>query len=263
MLYSLMHPDPGSFRHLILAVVVASPLLTIAMLSIKILRSQTREHKLYYPMAILHGVSLRRRRSAARRYPPAAVTAFIAAGIALAFALSAMTGGRLNVATPLPLNNRVSFDRNGIDALAERGKVEALPDLSDYITHRAFQAGLLYNRKWQYPAEDTPVLMTRYQVEDGIVSDIKSPVVTFGTQWFDQAMTEAAQGGVSRLLIAQGAPVIVAAPGSIDSPRLVSADFLGIALFLLSPLLFMRLNLTTQYIYGMRNLLLRRKRQPA
>ena len=125
------------------------------------------------------------------------------------------------------------------------------------------QDALLYSRSWVYPSEGSAVGVTNYAVRDGVVRPTRTPAVAFGTDWFEGVLNEASSNGIVALLLAQGRPVVAFRPEAIESASARLIRRFGLVVFLLSPLLFLRLNLTTQFFYGMRNLLLRRKRQTA
>jgi hypothetical protein len=88
-------------------------------------------------------------------------------------------------------------------------------------------------------------------------------MIRYDARWFERIMEDAGRGGVTSLLVAQGSPVSVDLPAPGTGGDVLPFAPIIYTVFLLSPLLIVRANLTTQYFYGMRNLLLRRKHQTA
>ena len=88
-----------------------------------------------------------------------------------------------------------------------------LPDISDYLAHRAYQEGLIFGRRYGFPAPDEAVALSRYREEpDGSYSSFEETVLTFDQAWIDAALRDAPVG-LTRVLVDLGyATGVVLAP---------------------------------------------------
>jgi hypothetical protein len=88
--------------------------------------------------------------------------------------------------------------------LRASGSEKRLPDLADYLAHRAYQEGLLYGREYEFPRRDETVELTRFRHEpDGSYSSFTEPVLTYDGAWVDQSLREAPPG-ITRVLVGIG-----------------------------------------------------------
>jgi hypothetical protein len=263
LLLSALHPNPTSYLIFILLLVLAAIGITFGVLSIGLLRSLGNEHRVYRPLQILRGKVFGGPRDVTDQPASVRTILLIALAVLPALVISSVSENTMEVPLPAQVSEAEAFTLSDIGILASRKLPGQLPDLSDYITHRAYQDALLYSRSWVYPSEGSAVGVTNYAVRDGVVRPTRTPAVAFGTDWFEGVLNEASSNGIVALLLAQGRPVVAFRPEAIESASARLIRRFGLVVFLLSPLLFLRLNLTTQFFYGMRNLLLRRKRQTA
>ncbi|MBN1685938.1 MAG: hypothetical protein JW852_04740 [Spirochaetales bacterium] len=147
--------------------------------------------------------------------------------------------------------------------LAQNPAGGTLPDLSDYVVHRAYQDSLLYEQEWIYPGQDSGVNLSSYRAEDGRIVEEHKRVLSFDSQWFADVIADAADDGLGGMLLAQGGDAAVSLR-STDGQRVQRAlKLLAMCALIIVPLAYMLPSLTTYYIYGMRNSPLRRKRQTA
>ena len=145
----------------------------------------------------------------------------------------------------------------------ERPADQALPDLADYLTHRAYQDSLLYSREWIFPVQESAVTLSSYSEENGRVVSRESRVISFDSQWFDGVIADAAIDGLGGMLLAQGGDVAVSRRNSEGHSGQRVLKPAAVAVLITIPLVYLLPSLTTYYLYGMRNLALRRKRQTA
>jgi len=76
----------------------------------------------------------------------------------------------------------------------------SLPDLSDYLAHRAYQESFAYGGTYQFPDPDQPVMLERFRLgEDGAFTSFSEPVLQFDDQWLQAALTDPPPGIVSLL----------------------------------------------------------------
>lgn len=115
---------------------------------------------------------------------------------------------------PRPVSGSTVWER--IAALdseeAEAGSGARLPDLADYVTHRAFQDGILYGRSWGLPEAGETIELIRYREEpDGAYSEFRETVLTFDDAWLESRLDDA-PAGVAALLVEVGPAGLVLAP---------------------------------------------------
>jgi len=82
-----------------------------------------------------------------------------------------------------------------------------LPDITDYITHRAFQEGFLYGREYRFPDEGERIVLKVYKRQGLKIFGKDRVFKMFTEEWYEDIISDASKSGVSRLLCAQGGPV--------------------------------------------------------
>lgn len=82
-----------------------------------------------------------------------------------------------------------------------------LPDIADYVTHRAYQEGFLYGRGYRFPEQDERIALKVYEKQGLKVFGKDRVFKMFTEAWYEDIISDASQSGVSRLLCAQGEPV--------------------------------------------------------
>ncbi|MGC9313063.1 MAG: hypothetical protein ACP5IA_10265, partial [Sediminispirochaetaceae bacterium] len=82
-----------------------------------------------------------------------------------------------------------------------------LPDIADYVTHRAYQEGFLYGREYRFPDQDERIVLKVYEKQGLKVFGKDRVFKMFTEEWYEDIISDASQSGVSRLLCAQGEPV--------------------------------------------------------
>ncbi len=263
LLISLLHPEPGSFCLLVFVSMLAVSGTTLGVLCVGLVKSLGNEHRVYYPLPILHGQALGEKNDVSERPALMGTILLLTLAVLPALVVTTVSGGTMDVASPVSMVGAETFSLEDIGTLAAGKHVGQLPDLSDYITHRAYQDGLLYSRNWAYPSAESEIAIMTYALKNGVVTAMETAPVVFGVQWFEKVIADASDEGIVAMLLAQGRPVAVVRSEPIESAATSLIKRLGLMVFFLSPLLFLRLKLTTQFLYGMRILLLRRKRQTA
>lgn len=84
-----------------------------------------------------------------------------------------------------------------------------LPDLIDYVRHRAFQEGYFYGRPYIFPAPGEEITIPVYRQEGIEVFTRDKVVKMFTDEWYKDIIAFAYNNGVPRLLLEQGRPVQV------------------------------------------------------
>jgi hypothetical protein len=141
-----------------------------------------------------------------------------------------------------------------------------LPDISDYLTHRAFQEGFLYGRSYRFPLLDERVGISSYSSGSGEAVERQfQEVIVFSEAWFDDLLARENPAGMVGLWLRQGTPVgsALVKQDLLSFNRASLARHLIICLVFGLPMVFLNNRLTPQLLYGIKSLTLRRKQQAA
>ncbi|MBA7628982.1 hypothetical protein ES703_36479 [subsurface metagenome] len=227
-----------------------------------IYRKSRHFHLLFEPLLILQGFKARKRLLDRQRLAAALLIIVALVSMPLVMIEKKMSG------LSIPLPQRISR-REGITwAALERLSVQnnkSLPDLSDYITHRAFHEGLSFGRLYRFPAPGERIYISSYRNtgQDGRILKTFRVVKQYKISWLAETLARAPVGSVQGLLLEQQAPVRVVIQ---EEARLMRESMPGwkillISIFLLSSLCLWDFHLTPFLLYGTRILALKRKRQ--
>ncbi len=108
-----------------------------------------------------------------------------------------------------PVPRVVAASGFAYDALAELSEARTdrgLPDIADYLSHRAYQEGLLYGRGFGFPGRNEVVALERFRQEaDGSYAGFSDPVLVFDAAWFATAL-EDPPAGIASMLVGIGRP---------------------------------------------------------
>ena len=141
-----------------------------------------------------------------------------------------------------PIPQPVRGDGLGPEALRvlwygeERG---ALPDLADYLAHRAFQEGLVYGRPYGFPETGETVELTRFREQpDGSYSSYREAVLVYDDEWVSRAL-ESAPSGITSMLVGLGraAGVVLSPSDTIYSGYSQFLQHLAYVVLVLAPFL--------------------------
>ncbi len=87
---------------------------------------------------------------------------------------------------------------------------EYLPDIADYVSHRAHQEGFLYGREYRFPEKGERIVLKVYEKQGLKIFGKDRVFKMFTEEWYEDIMSDASNNGVSRLLCAQDEPVQIA-----------------------------------------------------
>jgi hypothetical protein len=91
-----------------------------------------------------------------------------------------------------------------------------LPDLADYLAHRAFQEGFPYGREYGFPVPGETVDLVHFtERPDGSYESSPEVVVSFDDAWFDQSIASAPAGIPALLAGLGGASTVVLAADEV------------------------------------------------
>ncbi|MFW6292384.1 MAG: hypothetical protein ACOC7V_08660, partial [Spirochaetota bacterium] len=141
-----------------------------------------------------------------------------------------------------PVAQPVSGGELGYETLRSLWHTEqrrSLPDLADYLAHRAFQEGLVYGRSYGFPEPGEPVELTRFREQpDGSYSSYRESVLVFDEAWVAHAL-ETAPTGIARMLVGLGvaAGVVLSPSDTIYSGYSQFLQHLAYVVLVLAPFL--------------------------
>lgn len=244
---SVFHVEAGKFRILLLMALMTQIAAVAAYAAIRFHRSAGNSHRIFYGTPLLPGTLFEPRGGLSSQKAVTIALLVLVCVFGPSLVLLSRVDGGLEVAAP--------------EGLVETGAQNALPDLTEYVIHRAFQDSLLYNRTWAYPETDEEVVINRFENEEGRVIVKQSPVLSFDSQWFNGVFRDAAIDGLGAMLLEQGEDVAVQYRSSRGILKVMKS--IAAAALIVVPVVYSAPSLTTYCMYGMRNLSLRRKRQTA
>ncbi|MAG13314.1 MAG: hypothetical protein CMN78_01830 [Spirochaetales bacterium] len=216
-----------------------------------------QEHRLFLPIRVLSGSIWGGARTDGLTHSSLLIPFIVLPAVIGAFGFSITEG----IPRPVPIKDTQLVKWKDVQTLHLFRESTELPDISDYLTHRAFQEGLMYSQSWEFPVLDHTIAIADYQEHDGRILAVQEDAVAYNDEWFEKMIADASLGGITRMLVEQQSAAYV----ERSPPRsgLALVQQIALAFFILTPFIFVSGNLTANNIYGMRNLLLRRKRQTA
>jgi hypothetical protein len=138
--------------------------------------------------------------------------------------------------TPIPAIGARDFSWQSIQKLSRTNRAMRLPDLSDLVTHEAFQETITFGRPWRLPTPDERVYVREFSAipSTGAIDSRLRCVKVFDETWRKGLRSRATVGSLEALLFAQGRPVTVALRGSGRSLFRELPVTLGVLLALLA-----------------------------
>jgi len=166
-----------------------------------LLRGQVRLHALFYPVEILGKQRLRGMRRVAL---PKREVLIVALLVFMPLSEYFVPPGNIEIPAPVVYPGLSSFSWKALAALWKNRTASDLPDLSEFLAHRAYQEGLAYGRGYSFPARNEKLSLVQYS-HDGQEIAAKGVVVqVYNARWIRHTLSSPT--GVARLLEAQRSP---------------------------------------------------------
>jgi hypothetical protein len=124
------------------------------------------------------------------------------------------------VPTPLPVFGARDFSWQSLARLAREKRVPRLPDISDFVTHEAFQQSIAFGRPWRLPEQDERVYLREFSTNaraGSIIVEGFRRVKVFDSTWLDSVTRRFAPGSIEGMLISQGGSAAVAYRGQVEA----------------------------------------------
>jgi hypothetical protein len=194
-------------------------------------------------LALYWGRAKRPRRSSRKKFEPVPIVKPAAPGVpsqgGVVVALAALVAlaviplaRTVSVPTPVAVLGVGDFSWRSLERLARSGRASRLPDMSDLVTHEAFQETIAFGRPWDLPRPDERVYVREFLIgPGGGITAVQRRVKVFDSAWLAAGL-RAAPGSVEALLVAQGRAVAAALRGSARPlARELAAAVIVIAVF--------------------------------
>jgi len=145
-------------------------------------------------------------------------------------------------------------------------KPNTLPNLADYLAHRAFQEGLVFGRTYRLPTPGERLTLSYYLVHPETREVVKTSRVVkrYQSAWLGQTLARVRASDVEGMLVAQGEPVIVITQTEHLNLRQAFPPLkqllvlVYLLVYLLAAAFLPDIYLTAYFLYGMRRILIRR-----
>jgi hypothetical protein len=145
-------------------------------------------------------------------------------------------------------------------ALSGIPRGSGIPNLADYLSHRAYQESLMFGRSYTFPRMGERIVISDYHVDsqDPRIQKTFRIVKQFKESWLQGTLGRAAPGSLPRLFADQEIAGTVETSAVTEPIGGAGFGTLLVLLFLLSFLVPQHFNLTASVLYATRNLTLRR-----
>jgi hypothetical protein len=146
-------------------------------------------------------------------------------------------------------------------ALSGISQSSEIPNLADYLSHRAFQESLMFGRSYAFPRMGERIVISDYHVDsqDPRIQKTFRVVKQFKESWLEGTLARAASGSLPRLFADQETAGTVETIAVTESIGTAGLGTLLVLLFLISLLVPRHFNLTASVLYATRSLTLRRR----
>jgi hypothetical protein len=158
---------------------------------------------------------------------------------------------------PRPLGSGMAVTMSSLRRLGAEKPPAALPDLSDFVRHAAFQERLAYAGK---PADAMPapgegIVLSEYQTADsGRTERSARTILSFDDVWLSGLAARAGRSSVERMLFTQGQCLTIVAGGESRAASPGAGGWTIIVIFsiVLFPIVTLQYTAIPRFVYGKR-----------
>lgn len=149
---------------------------------------------------------------------------------------------------------------SSLAALSGISRGSGIPNLADYLSHRAYQESLIFGRSYTFPRMGERIVISDYHVDSKSYRIQKAfrVVKQFKESWLQGTLGAAAPGSLPRLFADQEIAGTVETIAATEPIGRAGFGTLLVLLFLFSFLVPQHFNLTASVLYATRRLTLRR-----
>ncbi len=220
-----------------------------------------RAHPPFQPLSILDRFHPRRR-TISRDATLHILLAAIVLGSYPALRLGRLLSDPVSYKIQMQPITSVSTDLSwrSLAALSDISSGSGIPNLADYLTHRAYQESLMFGRPYAFPRMGERIVISDYHVDSQAFRIQKTfrVVKQFKESWLQGTLGRAAPGSVDRLFADQEIAGTVETVAVTEPIGRAGIGTLLVLLFLISFLVPQHFNLTASVLYATRSLTLRR-----
>ncbi len=183
--------------------ILGSCLIAAAYGALTHMTTERMEHDRFIPVPIIAGTVHAERTRDRRRI------GILAALVLSSYILPGIPESDTGYPVPVPVRYKHApdFSWDSLAVLSERkDNTGSLPDLSDYLTHMAYQEGFLYNRDYTFPERNETIQVNRFVRKSGEIFSRSDCVKQFTDTWYEDIMANASKDGITALLLAQEYP---------------------------------------------------------
>lgn len=185
--------QPALLRTLVRGSVVLT-LVAAALALYELSRRGQRQHRLYFPLRISSGY-----RSLRKLFPRALRSAWIALFLLLSpFVVFLNWSGGVEIPTPVVYSGAAHNSWTVLGRMWHARGNRRLPDLADYVAHRAYQAGLSYRANYAFPSPNEHLFERRFRHEGVRIVSRRVVVKTYNRAWFRGVLADAE--GIPRMI---------------------------------------------------------------
>ena len=254
----LMVHVPGPFAGLLLAL-AGGAVAGVFLYCLLILRDSLQAHRTFRALPILRRLHLRR----APLSPQITLHMILVFIVLCSFPLLRL-GQAILRPTPDTIRMHPLGDRavswHSLNTLSEYGGPGAIPNLADYLAHRAYQESLIFGRSYAFPTPGERILISEYRIDPETARIHKTfrVVKQFKESWLYGTLEATAPGSAARMFADQGRVGTVELTPVAEPVLRYGVAVVIIILFLIQFLVPRYINLTASVLYATRNLTLRR-----
>ncbi len=229
----------------------------------RVIRGKQEEHVSFTP------VPIRRRADRIRHSPVGSpiVAATLATLLVVPVLAVAASDGLATMAVPRPAPESATGELSwhSLQRLWRVSTPDRIPNLADYLAHRAYQDSIAFGRPYGFPRIGEKIELSEYRyANDGIEQSFRV-VFSFSPDWYERVLHEARHLGIESALVLQGqaSPVMLDRVQSLPvalASALASCLFAVLALF---PLAIAPPRGQARIVHRMRGTSFRRKKQAA
>ncbi len=174
---------------------------TAVVLGFLFIQHRFRAHKLFSPVLI------KERWKCLKFNEVYAVAVFLVLFITAPFFYWISFGGK-NITLPAPYSviGNIPISYSTLQKMDTLKSEDVLPDLSDYLAHKAFLESYMYGGSFTFPAEGSAVTLSIFQ-KKGILAQRKNSIIKlFTDSWYNRIISSVNNATVPGLLLKQGVP---------------------------------------------------------
>lgn len=230
----------------------------LSSLGVVYFKHRYRLHKLFYPILIKEKWKCLKMNEVS-----ATGILFIILLIAPFFYRIPLMGQNITLAVPCGIPHTGELSLKNLKILYSFKQKDTLPDLSNFLCHRAYIEGYPYGRSYTFPAEGSSFSLFTFKNENGMVRKENSTIKLFTDSWYKSIIASIDGSSIPALLLKQRFPVAV---GYVHINSLAQNErnlkkFFLFYLFLLIPFLFWVWSDLSLSKGGIKHLFVRRRRQ--